>query len=652
MRNDDLQALGRTVTKACTGLGLALALIGLGAGTASAQVPITTLGTPVTENFDSLLRTGGTHSEVPAGWSLLETGDNADQKYGVSTGGGNTADSYSFGANNGTDRAFGSVASGNLETAIGARFVNNAAAPITSLAIQYTGEWWHAGDSASDSIVFEYSLNATNLSTGTWVAVTELDFSHLDVSCQTAGNCGPNNAARDGNAAAFRKQKTANIGGLSIAAGASFWIRWRDVNGVGADQGLAIDDFSLNTNVVAAADPIVQIVKSVDLVADPVALPGSVLEYSFLVSVDATSTQGVRDFVLTDSLPDTVNAITSQVDPSYVFSIEVDDVVNLTAAADGDAGEIVNGVVTLRLGELAVDSLAEVKFRVSVAKTTTKFTLANVGSATFDGAVTGTGFEVDSTEALIAVVACEESADCDDDDVCTAESCNAGNCVAETIDNDCDDANVCTTDRCDAALGCQHDPNALACDDGVATTVNDHCDGAGKCIGTSSECPADPICGHYTFDGATCVLAATTGACDDGDPCTTGDVCADSVCSGGPKCAENEVCGEDGSCTEVSPDVGPEVVEESIEVEIQPEVVAETSPEATPESGPEATPETTPETSPEVAEGGDVGADAGGDTGPNIVDGDEDGCAGGAGASLMGLGLLAVFVLRRRVVRG
>ena len=88
MRNDDLQALGRTVTKACTGLGLALALIGLGAGTASAQVPITTLGTPVTENFDSLLRTGGTHSEVPAGWSLLETGDNADQKYGVSTGGG------------------------------------------------------------------------------------------------------------------------------------------------------------------------------------------------------------------------------------------------------------------------------------------------------------------------------------------------------------------------------------------------------------------------------------------------------------------------------------------------------------------------------------------------------------------------------------
>ena len=645
---------------------MALAVLGFGAGTASAQVPITTLGTPVTENFDSLLKTGGTHSEVPAGWSLLETGANADQKYGVSTGGGNTADSYSFGANNGTDRAFGSVASGSLETAIGARFINNGGASITAFAIDYTGEWWHGGDASSDPIVFEYSLNATNLSAGTWVAVTALDFNHLDVPCQASSTCGAG-ATKDGNAAGFRAAKSATISGVAIATGASFWIRWRDTNATGADQGLAIDDFSLTANPVFVPEPVVEIVKDVKLVSDPIAVPGAALEYSFLISVDASSPQGVTNFVLTDTLPETVNAVTSPVDPSYVFSIEGDELINLTAAADGDVGEIVNGVVTVRVSGLAIDSLTEVKFRVSIAKATTAFTLANVGSATFDGATAGTGFEVDSSEALIAVIACESAADCNDDNACTSEACDAGSCVATPAAGDCDDANpcttgdtcaageckpgvsddcndgnVCTTDRCDALLGCVNEANTVTCDDGDITTTDDHCDGSGTCIGTEAECPTDPTCGHYTFDGTTCVLTATTGACDDGNPCTTADTCGENGCGGEPLCDIGETC-DNGTCT--PPVTNPEVTEPAAEA--APEVT-EPTPEPTPEATPEPTPEATPEPGPEAAEV----AEAGGDTGPNFVDGKDDGCAGGGAASVMGLGLLAVFVLRRRMLIG
>jgi len=560
------------------GLGLALAVVGLGASGAAAQVSITTLGTPVTQNFDGLLRTGGTHSEVPTGWLLLETGANADQKYSASTGGGSTAESYSFGANNATERAFGSIASGSLEATIGARFTNNGGAPITSLALAYAGEWWRAGDSASDRLVFEYSLNASNLSNGTWVALTALDFSHLDVPCQGANTCGAGNAAKDGNVAAFRAQKSATISGLSIAIGASFMIRWRDTNGIGADQGLAIDDFSLTANAVAAADPIVEILKDVALVAGAQVLPGSVLEYSLLIGVDAGSPQGVASFVLSDTLPDTVSAIVSAVDPSYEFSLEVDQVTNLTAAADGDAGEIVNGVVTVRVGALPVDGLALVTFRVIVAETASKFTLANVGSATFDGAVSGSGFEVESNEALISVVACASAGDCGDDNDCTTDACTAGNCGATPRAGACDDGSaathsdvcgggdcggtpvVCTTpNQCQTAgtpngtATCAPVPkaNTETCDDGNAATVGDRCDGAGGCVGTTSECPADPICQRYSFNGTACVLVAADdgGDCDDGDPCTRSDVCAAGACLGAPLCDSGEACDAGGRCS-------------------------------------------------------------------------------------------------------
>ncbi|MEP6634569.1 MAG: Calx-beta domain-containing protein, partial [Luteimonas sp.] len=89
----------------------------------------------------------------------------------------------------------------------------------------------------TDRLDFQYSLDAADLATGTWTDVDTLDFS----SPFTAGPVG----ARDGNDGTNRTAIAANIGSLSIANGATVWVRWNDADATGSDDGLAIDEFSL-----------------------------------------------------------------------------------------------------------------------------------------------------------------------------------------------------------------------------------------------------------------------------------------------------------------------------------------------------------------------------------------------------------------------
>ncbi len=76
---------------------------------------------------------------------------------------------------------------------------------------------------------------------------------------------------------------------------------------------------------------------------------------------------------------------------------------------------------------------------------------------------------------------------CEDGDPCTAkDSCNQGSC-AGGVAVDCDDDNVCTDDSCDAQVGCQNDPNDLPCSDESVCTVGDQCTD-GSCIGEDLVC--------------------------------------------------------------------------------------------------------------------------------------------------------------------
>jgi Lamin Tail Domain len=139
-----------------------------------------------------------------------------------------------------TERALGGLQSGAVIPTFGASFTNNTGSVITALNIGYTGEQWRLGTAARpDRLDFQYSTDATSLTTGTWTDADTLDFT-APITAGTAG-------ALDGNAAANRTSINSSISALSISTSSNFWIRWNDLNATGADDGLAIDDFSIST---------------------------------------------------------------------------------------------------------------------------------------------------------------------------------------------------------------------------------------------------------------------------------------------------------------------------------------------------------------------------------------------------------------------
>lgn len=219
-------------------------------------ISLTTAGVAVAENFDSLSNTAGstTNTALPIGWFTTETGGGArdNEQYAVDTGASNTADTYSYGSAGSTDRALGGLQSGTLIPVIGAAFTNTTGQTLSSLLIAFTGEQWRLGAlGRTDRLDFQISFDATSLATGTWFDINTLDFT----APVTAGTVG----ALDGNAAANRTAisatiSSADIPGLSIANGATFWIRFNDFNATTSDDGLAIDNFSI-TGVAGAASP-------------------------------------------------------------------------------------------------------------------------------------------------------------------------------------------------------------------------------------------------------------------------------------------------------------------------------------------------------------------------------------------------------------
>src|SRR3954451_13530796 len=214
---------------------------------AAAQcVSLTTLGSASTQNFDTLSNTAGSTTNTLAitGWFLTESGGGArdNEQYAVDTGASTTGDMYSYGAAASTERALGQLRSGTLIPLFGACFTNNTGSTITSLAVAYNGEEWRLGTAGrTDQMNFEYSLNATDLVTGTWTNVAALNFVTPDTA--TTG-------AKNGNAAGDRTALSSTVSSLSIANGATFWIRWNDTDATGADDGLAADDFSLTPQAV------------------------------------------------------------------------------------------------------------------------------------------------------------------------------------------------------------------------------------------------------------------------------------------------------------------------------------------------------------------------------------------------------------------
>jgi hypothetical protein len=122
--------------------------------------------------------------------------------------------------------------------------------------------------------------------------------------------------------------------------------------------------------------------------------------------------------------------------------------------------------------------------------------------------------------SLAAGQACDDGKPCTRQEVCTGQ----GTCVGLVVD--CDDDNVCTTDSCDPNRGgCMHDFNAAPCTDDDLCTTGTTCV-AGQCglpvyCSDGNPCTQDQcVAGNCSyFPLANC--CANSAACDDGNACTT-----------------------------------------------------------------------------------------------------------------------------------
>src|SRR5687767_1918849 len=219
MTHTEENSMNRTINKVfsvITILALMLMALPMQSVAAAGTISLTAIGSAYAQNFDELSNVAGstTNTLTINGWELTETGGGTrdNEQYAVDTGSSTTGDTYSYGAPTATDRALGGLQSGTLIPVIGATFVNNTGATIASLDVAYTGEQWRIGNTAAardDRLDFQYSLDATSLTTGTWNDVNSLDFTNLVKTAATAG-------ALDGNNAANRTSVAATIPSLSI----------------------------------------------------------------------------------------------------------------------------------------------------------------------------------------------------------------------------------------------------------------------------------------------------------------------------------------------------------------------------------------------------------------------------------------------------
>lgn len=167
-----------------------------------------------------------------------------------------------------------------------------------------------------------------------------------------------------------------------------------------------------------------------------------------------------------------------------------------------------------------------------------------------------------------AAHACETAADCDDGNACTIDSCVALACQYSNRPSSfpCDDGNVCTVnDHCSGAGTCVGGGNAstaTACNDGNLCTFNDLCNGAGSCSGTAIDCSDGQFCnGLELCEPSSGCVSGDPPPIDDGNFCTI-DYCDElidsvlhepvlpgTVCDDSDICTENDACDALGVCT-------------------------------------------------------------------------------------------------------
>jgi len=247
----------RAALSSCAALApLAMSL--LLASAAHAQVSITSLDSAVTENFDGM--GSSATATLPAGFkgSSVGSANQIDwatgttattQAYGTTGTGAVTSSSGGANVNwaNGvtassTDRALGFLNSGSFTSpkSITFAFTNDTGATITDLDIAFDYEKYRSGTRAWAWSFFHGGTSAPA------TAAADGDQSYPADANNTTVSTPP-----------LSVSKTVALGGLSIAPGSTYYLRWTLTGNGGSSngQGLAIDNFAITAHGAAPAGP-------------------------------------------------------------------------------------------------------------------------------------------------------------------------------------------------------------------------------------------------------------------------------------------------------------------------------------------------------------------------------------------------------------
>ncbi|HEX5223252.1 MAG TPA: hypothetical protein VFZ59_27075 [Verrucomicrobiae bacterium] len=202
-----------------------------------------------TQSFDSLALSGGGSNPwrdnvTLRGWYAAKTVvPNSITNYRASDGSDNAGALYSFGSLGSSERALGSIGSGGVgDLSYGLGFLNDLNVTVSNFFVTFTGEQWRCSSSLnSNTLTFWYRVTAAPITdpepgtTNNWTPVTALDF--ISPTVLATG------APLDGNQSTNRQFFSGVlIPGLAVPPGQSVFFRWRDLDDIGTDQGMALDD--------------------------------------------------------------------------------------------------------------------------------------------------------------------------------------------------------------------------------------------------------------------------------------------------------------------------------------------------------------------------------------------------------------------------
>jgi hypothetical protein len=199
-----------------------------------------------TQNFDTL-QSGAIfipYTNFPTGWTTSQTYNSGSYVWtSVTNGYSNNYGEYCFSSSaSDPDKSIGLVIGSTGQAYLGARFHNATGATLTTFSVSYIVKQWAKGAvTANDQVIpLSYSLNATNLTSGTYVSVSALDM-HSIIDGDGVF------AALNGNAVSNQAFVAGTVSGISWLPNQDLWIRWSGVShGFNQSHALAVDDFTFS----------------------------------------------------------------------------------------------------------------------------------------------------------------------------------------------------------------------------------------------------------------------------------------------------------------------------------------------------------------------------------------------------------------------